>query len=87
MPAAPSLEQARESIKARRVIEFGQDRQIEKAVVDQRVRTKRYAAAGLPAVADCQGQKWSLPRKALGAKPAVIGRELGKARDSGDGIG
>ena len=67
--------------------EVGQDRQVQEAVVDQRVRAERHAASGLPAIADRERDKRALPGKALGAKDASVRRKLCEARDAGDGLG
>ena len=80
-------QQMGESVEACRMVEFGQDHQIEPAVVEQSVRAKRHAASGLPAVADRKGHERSFPREAFRTKAATVRRELGKARDAGEHIG
>jgi hypothetical protein len=54
-------QQMSERFQPRRTVHCRKDRQIEQAVVDQGVRTERYAAARLPAVAYCERQEASLP--------------------------
>src|SRR3546814_6047475 len=49
-------------------IDLWHDKQVEQAIIDQRVRAKRNAAAGLAAIPNGQCQKHPLPSKALSPK-------------------
>src|ERR1700693_4189001 len=72
-------QQMGESIETCRVVEFGQDHQIQQAVIKQSVRAKWHTASSLPTVADREAHERSFPGKSFRSKAATVRRELGKA--------
>src|SRR3546814_5326783 len=60
-------------------IDLWHDKQVEQAIIDQRVRAKRNAAAGLAAIPNGQCQKHPLPSKALSPKTIPAWLELARA--------